>query len=216
MSLALTMGLAIPSTIAILPKAMEDGDRQVVAAVCAGDTVRYAELVTRYQQPTLRLAYSLLGNAQDAEEAAQDAFVSAYQALRSFRRGAKFSTWFYRIVVNKCRDAQRAASRRPAILALEAGEADDVSLFDVLEDPAAGPSEQAAQRDVAQALTVAIRALPRQQREAVVLHHVHGLPINEAAAAMGCRPGTVKSHLFRAHGALRARLSPWLSAEDVT
>lgn len=213
MSLALSLKMLIASDV-ILPAIMDDADRQVVAAVCAGDTVRYAELVNRYQQPTLRLAYSLLGNAQDAEEAAQDAFVSAYQALRSFRGGAKFSTWFYRIVVNKCRDAQRSRARRIAPLATAPDDED--SVFDSLEDPAAGPSEQAAQRDVAQALTGAIRALPRQQREAVVLHHVHGLPIEEAAAAMGCRPGTVKSHLFRAHGTLRARLSPWLSAEDAT
>ncbi|MDP3767604.1 MAG: sigma-70 family RNA polymerase sigma factor [Dehalococcoidia bacterium] len=195
---------------------MDDVDQQVVAAVCAGDTGRYAELVDRYQQPALRLAYGLLGNAQDAEEAAQDAFVSAYQALRGFRGGAKFSTWFYRIVVNKCRDAQRSRARRIAPLAIAPGDDDQDSVFDFLEDPAAGPGELAQRGDVARALSAAIRALPHQQREAIVLHHLHGFSVDDAAAAMGCRAGTVKSHLFRAHGALRARLHPLLRPEDVS
>lgn len=215
MSLALTMGLAIPGGVVILPRIMEDADRQVVAAICAGDTGRYAELVHRYQQPALRMAYGLLGHAQDAEEAAQDAFVSAYQALRSFRAGAKFSTWLFRIVINKCRDVQRRRMRAPSLLAAQP-DGDEASLFDALEDPALGPADQAVQRDLARALSAAINTLPPQQREAVVLHHLHGLPIGEAADAMGCRPGTVKSHLFRAHGALRARLHTWLRPEDVS
>ncbi len=192
---------------------MDDADQRAIDAVRRGDAGRYAELVDRYQQPALRLAYGLLGNAQDAEDAAQEAFVSAYQGLRRFRGGAKFSTWLYRIVVNKCRDAQRSRARRPAPAMMD--EEEDSSLFDSLEDPSAGPSDKAQQRDVAQALTAAIRSLPGQQRMAVVLHHVQGLPIEDAASVMRCRAGTVKAHLFRAHHALRARLARWLTPEEL-
>ena len=196
-------------------RTMADGDAEAVAAVRQGDVDRFAELVDRYQRQAIRLAYTLLGNYEDARDASQDAFVSAYRSIAAFRGSAKFSTWLFRIVVNKCKDARRARTRQPAI-ALRVGardDRDDESLFIDVDDPAAGPGEQLANRDLGRRLTASIRKLPMTQRTAFLLHHVHGLPLEEAAHIMGCRLGTVKSHIFRATESLRAQLTPWLTQE---
>ena len=196
---------------------MADADLTVIEAVLAGDADRYAALVEKYQDQALRLAFGLLGNYEDARDASQEAFVNAYRALGRFRRGATFSTWLYRIVVNECQDARRLRLRQPAA-SLAIGEADPAErdgapLFMDVEEPGTGPAEQLADRELSQQLSRAIGELPLKQRTAFLLHHVHGLPLEEAAGVMECRIGTVKSHVFRATERLQAFLRPWLAKE---
>ena len=187
-------------------------DRDVIDAVLRGDIERYAELVDRYRPAALRLAFSMLGNYEDAKDASQEAFVNAYRSLRRFRSGAKFSTWLYRIVVNECKDVYRQRSRQP-IAVLRVGEPDPEdeggSLFLDVADPAASPAERLADRELGQRLSAAVGRLPMKQRTAFVLHHLHGLTLEEVANAMQCRLGTVKSHVFRAMEQLRTQLGPW-------
>jgi RNA polymerase sigma-70 factor (ECF subfamily) len=180
-------------------------DAETIVAVLRGDTNRYAELVDRYQAPALRLAFSLLGNYEDARDASQEAFVRAYDGLRRFRRQARFSTWVYRIVVNTCHDAQRRRSRRPiATAAIASGDPDehDTGVFVDVGDPSQDPRSRA------------IGALPMTQRTAFVLHHVHGLSLEEVAGIMDCRVGTVKSHVFRATQRLQSDLQGWMTQEE--
>lgn len=208
---------ALANVILLQPTDMADADTRTIEAVLAGDVDRYAELVDRYQDQALRLAFSYLHNYEDARDVAQDAFVSAYRALTRFRRAAKFSTWLFRIVVNRCKDLHRYRARHPVAAAgVGAVPGDDEAadgLFMDAADPGAGPSDQAAGRELGARITAAIRILPMNQRTAFLLHHVHGLPLEEAAAVMGCRVGTVKSHVFRATAALREQLTPWLTKE---
>ncbi len=203
----------------ILPVVMADSDMDTIRAVLSGDVNRYAELVDKYQGLALRLAFSLLGNYEDARDASQEAFVNAYRSLGRFRAGARFSTWLYRIVVNECKDARRHRARQPMVVAA-VGEAapddqDSGSLFVDVDDPAASPSDQLANRELSHRLSEAIAELPMKQRTAFVLHHVHGLPLAEAAEVMGCRVGTVKAHIFRATEHLQDTLRPWLAREGV-
>ena len=196
---------------------MADADEAIIDGVLAGDVDRYAELVTKYQGQALRLAFGLLGHYEDARDASQEAFVGAYRGLRRFRRGAKFSTWLYRIVVNACYDASRRRARRPLpVAASGAADEDDVEsgLFMVdVSDASAGPDEQLANRELSQRLSQAIDMLPMKQRAAFTLHHLQGLSLEQSAQIMGCRLGTVKSHVFRATQQLRRQLQPWLSEE---
>ena len=196
---------------------MADDDAPIIQAVLAGDVERYAELVTKYQQPAIRLAFSFLGHYEDARDVSQEAFVSAYRALSRFNRRARFSTWLYRIIVNACKDAHRRRARQPAVVATVGAAADDghdESLFVVeVPDRAAGPGEHSAARELGQQATRAIRALPGRQRAAFLLRHVHDCSLEETAAVMGCRVGTVKAHLFRATASLRKQLAPWLTKE---
>lgn len=197
---------------------MDEADAEIIRAVLSGEIDRYAALVERYHAPTIRLAFSFLGNYDDAREAAQDAWVNAYQALRSFRGRAKFSTWLYRIVINQCKDARKRRARQPAVVG-RVGWGPDAStdtsetLFVDPADPSANPSEHAANRELSRQLSAAIGTLTSHQRAVFVLHHLHGLALEMVAEIIGCRVGTVKSHLFRATERLRRRLTPWLQSE---
>ena len=195
---------------------MSDSDAQTIQAVLHGDVDRYAELVDKYQGPAIRLAFSFLGNYEDARDASQEAFVSAYRSLARFRGGAKFSTWFYRVVINTCKDAYRRRVRQPRVVAgigAPPADAERWDLFVDVDDPSANPSDHAANQELSQELSAAIGQLPMRQRMAFLLHHVHGLPLEEAATVMRCRVGTVKSHVFRATEALRRQLTPWRAKE---
>ena len=181
-----------------------------------GDVDRYGELVGKYQTTALRLAFSLLANYEDAKDISQEAFISAYRSLRKFRGGAKFSTWLYRIVVNRCKDLWRNRRRRPmagAIFRDTSFEHEDTSLFIDVEVSAASPSEQLANRELAKRLSAAIGGLSMKQRSAFVLHHVHGFPLDEIASIMRCSLGTVKTHIFRATEHLKMDLEPWRKQE---
>lgn len=185
-------------------------DTEIIEAVLKGDVDRYAELVDRYQSAAWQVAFGLVGNWEDAKDLSQNGFVKAYQHLRAFRREAKFSTWLYRIVVNECKDFLKRRGRIPQVVALLPDpEADGFVLFDVA-DPARDAAHVALDHELAGHMSVAVGALPLQQRTAFVLHHLQGLSIEEAAGVMRCRVGTVKAHLFRACEHLRSRLASYV------
>lgn len=195
---------------------MADRETDAIAGVLNGDIDRFAELVDAYQEPAIRIAFTFLGNYEEARDAAQEAFIRAYQALGSFHRKAKFSTWLYRIVVNICKDAYRRKAHQPKIAARvgpgdPAAEQEDF-MVDV-DDPSASPADAFANQELSRKLTRAIAQLPEKQRQAFMLHHLHGLPLDEVALIMGCRLGTVKAHIFRAMGNLRRILGPWAQQE---
>ncbi|MBI2094128.1 MAG: RNA polymerase sigma factor [Candidatus Omnitrophica bacterium] len=193
-------------------------EQEVIEAILRGNVERYAELVERHQNRAVRLAFSLLGNYEDARDVSQEAFVSAYVSLRNFHRGSAFSTWLYRIVVNKCKDFWRKRSHQPAITAMatEVRNDEEGPLFTDADDPASNPSERALQHELSVEMSRAIQALPPRQKTAFVLHHLNGFSLNEVSETMGCRLGTVKAHIFRANENLRLKLAPWLTREGVT
>ena len=196
---------------------MAGGDAEVIAAVRNGEVDRFADLVDRYQGPAIRLAFSLLGNYEDARDASQEAFINAYRSLGTFHGSAKFSTWLYRIVINECKDVYKRRARQPAAV-LRVGAADDDaegSLFIDVDDPGGSPSDHLANQDLSRRLSAAIRELPMKQRTAFLLHHVNGFPLNDTAEVLGCRVGTVKAHIFRATESLRKQLTPWLAQERI-
>ena len=180
-----------------------------------GEVDRFADLVDRYQDSAIRLAFSLLGNYEDARDASQEAFVNAYRSLGAFRGGATFSTWLYRIVVNECKDVYKRRARQPAAVLRVGATEDDTegSLFIDVGDPGAGPSDHLANRELSRRISAAIRELPMTQRTAFLLHHVNGLPLHDTAGVLGCRVGTFKAHIFRATESLRKQLTPWLAQE---
>jgi RNA polymerase sigma-70 factor (ECF subfamily) len=173
-------------------------ERELVARAQRGDADAYEELVRAYQGIAFRTAYVLAGNAADAEEAAQDAFVKAYRALWRFRAGAPFKPWLLRIVANEARNRRRSAGRRTA-LALRAAQAPSGE---------AAPSPEAALVDAErrEQLLAALERLSDSDREAIACRYFLDLSEAETAAALGVRKGTVKSRLSRALDRLRAEL----------
>lgn len=200
----------------ILPADMLSRDANTIQAVLNGNSDRFAELVDAYQGPAIRIAFTFLGNEEEARDAAQEAFIRAYRGLGGFHQEAKFSTWLYRIVVNVCKDAYRRRAHQPVVVArvgAGSGPEEAGTFFVDVDDPSGSPSDAIANSELSSKLTQAIGQLPEKQREAFILRHLHGLSLEEAATIMNCRLGTVKSHVFRAMETLRKQLAPWVQQE---
>jgi RNA polymerase sigma-70 factor (ECF subfamily) len=169
-------------------------DGAVVRAVLAGDTERYAELVRRYRDRYARYAARMLGSADAAEDAVQDAFVRAYDRLDECRDPDKFVGWFFLILRNRC-FAERRKNRTSA--PLEAAGAV------VAADRSDGGVETAERR---RALQRALLELTPEQREVFVLKHVEELSYDEIAARVGTSVPSLKMRMHRAYDRLRQHL----------
>lgn len=163
-----------------------------------GDLAAFNELVVEYQSLVYNLCYRMLGQAQAAEDATQEAFVSAWRNISSFR-GDAFRPWLLRIAANLCRDELRRRGRRPSTsldIALEAGMPDPTD-----DDPS--PDESALSGELRGRLQAALMQLPDDQRTAIVLCDIEGLDYNEIATVMKTSLGTVKSRIARARLKMR-------------
>jgi RNA polymerase sigma-70 factor, ECF subfamily len=180
---------------AVTPAA--DSDDALVERARHGHAVAYEALVKRHQETAFRVAYLVLGDAAEAEDAAQEAFIKAYYALHRFRPGAAFRPWLLEIVANQARNQRRASGRR-RVLAQRAGNAEPTSAR-------VAPSPEAATLldERRQALLQAVSGLRDEDRLVVAYRYFLDLSEADMAAALGCARGTVKSRLARALERLR-------------
>ena len=167
----------------------DDDDRALLAAHAAGDRDAFGRLVTRHQERLWAVAVRTLGDREEAADALQDALLSAYRAAGSYRGEARVTTWLHRIVVNACLDRVRRRAVRATVPLPDQERAD--------------PRDELAARETALEVEAALAGLPVDQRTALVLVDVQGLPVAEAAAVLGVPTGTVKSRCSRG----RARLA---------
>lgn len=168
-------------------------DAELLAAHVAGDRYAFQELFGRHQRRLHRLARLTTGCPEDAEDALQDAMLSAHRGAGSFRYNAAVASWLHRIVINACLDRLR---RRRLHTAEPLGEYLAVS-------------DRTAEVDTALEVHAALRRLPAEQRAAVVTVDMHGYSVAEAARTLGVAQGTVKSRCARG----RARLAVLLSRD---
>jgi RNA polymerase sigma-70 factor (ECF subfamily) len=167
-------------------------DAALLRAHVSGDSRAFGEIVERHRDRLWAVAMRTLGDREEAADAVQDALLAAYRGADRFRGDAAVTTWLHRIVVNACLDRLRRRQARPTV---------------PLPDPDSPAliGRAATQPDVATELTVrdALRALPAEQRMALVLVDMEGFPVAEVAAMLGIAEGTVKSRCARG----RARLA---------
>ncbi|WP_459801428.1 RNA polymerase sigma factor SigM [Herbidospora sp. RD11066] len=186
-----------------LPQPADPSDRPVLSDAdlltrhIEGDTAAFSEIVKRHRDRMWAVALRTLGDPDEAADAVQDAFVSAYRKAESFRGDAAVTTWLHRIVVNACLDRMRRKSVRPV--------ADD-ELIEAAERDMPLP-DQTAEREVSLEVTAALKLLPADQRAALVLVDMMGYSVEDAAAVLDVPSGTVKSRCARG----RAKLAPILS-----
>jgi RNA polymerase sigma-70 factor, ECF subfamily len=173
-----------------------------------GDVAAFNDLVQVFQRQVYNVCYRTLGHTEDAADATQDAFLSAFRGLKTFRGPASgFRPWLLRVAVNACYDQLRRRQRRPSDSLDAMGEApDELGPAERLPDPSPSPEQQALSSETARQIQRAIDSLAPEQRMTVVLCDVQGLNYEEAAEAMGVELGTVKSRLSRARGRLRELL----------
>ena len=170
----------------------------LIESACAGDVLAYERLVERYQDVAFRTAFVVTREAGAAEDAAQEAFIRAFRALPSFRRGSPFRPWLLRIVGNEARRRQAASVRQRNISEAVSRALTRRSVPSVEAD--------VLEADLRRRLHKTIEALSETDRLVIVCRFVLDLSETEMAAAMNCRPGTVKSRLSRALARLKARL----------
>ena len=187
----------------------EISDEALCRRIAARDEAAFDVLVARYQGRAYRLAWSLLRNVEDARDVSQEAFLRIYRTAGTFRGDARFSTWFYRILVNLCLDHRRRGRWWLRRLVRDDG-ADDGGRAVLERQPApfADPDDALARRQAVARLWAAVERLSPQQRAAIVLHVQEQLPTDQIAAVLGCSEATVRVHLHRAVGALRKSMTP--------
>ncbi len=170
----------------------------VIARAADGDRTAFAQLMEHYQSACYGLAWRLLGDADRAADATQDAFVHAYTAIGSYRGGV-FRSWLLRITANASYDILRRQQRRPSSPLPDP----DEGAPELPDAAAVNPYAEAARGELYRHLERALRKLPADQRTAVVLCDVYGMDYNEVAAMTESALGTVKSRIHR--GRLRLR-----------
>ena len=183
-------------------------DETLCRRIAARDDAAFDLLVARYQGRAYRLAWSLLRNAEDARDVSQDAFIRVWEAADRFRGDARFSTWFYRILVNRCLDHKRRGRWWTRLVARDDDPAADVSVVE--RQPAPGPDagDQVSEAQTMARLWDAVQRLSPQQRAAVILHAQEQLSVAEIADVLRVAEPTVRVHLHRAVAALRKDLVP--------
>ncbi|MFZ5911189.1 MAG: RNA polymerase sigma factor [Chloroflexota bacterium] len=168
-----------------------------------GDLDSFNTLVLAYQDALFNTALRILGDEGLAADATQEAFISAFRAIRSYR-GGSFKAWLLRTVTNACYDELRRQKRRPTTpLEPDTEDGDEMETPRWLADPALSPEQQAEAEELEHAIQHCLESLPVEFRAVVVLADIQGLDYSEVAQAVRAPLGTIKSRLARARLRLR-------------
>ena len=192
----------------MIPRQTDPGtdESRLIEEVRSGRTESFEYFVRRYQRKITRVAYRLLRDSGEADCAAQESFLRAYQNLNDFREGSTFETWVTRICINWCKD--RLKRRRIVFYFHQAPVEEDGESGprDLAPHPDPSPERRAMSREIRERLRSAMESLSPRQRTVFILKHFEELSIPEIADLTHLDSGTIKSHLFRAAHKIRERL----------
>jgi RNA polymerase sigma-70 factor (ECF subfamily) len=176
---------------------LHPSDEELCKQVAARHPGAFDQLVERHQACAFRLARSVVGNDADARDVSQEAFIRLYESAHRFDGRSRFSTWFYRIVVNLCIDHQRRTKwwRRLLPLASEADDADEARTEPIADEPT--PDVEVMRREMTVNLNRMLNKLSPNQRIAVMLQAQEGLSSREIAAVLKCSESTARVHIYR-------------------
>jgi len=171
-----------------------DDDFSLIKRFIDGDELVFGELLKRHKEKVRNIIYITLSNADGVDDIAQEVFITVYRHLKSFRFESQFTTWLYRITINKCKDHLRKKNIRSIFLPLK----DEEPVFESINEDI----------DIRHIVRNAIATLPDKLRIPLVLKDLDGFSYQEIADIMECEIGTVKSRIFRAREALKKVLKP--------
>ncbi len=175
-----------------------DEEARIVRAAARGDEAAFEKLVLAHQKHVYSLALKLTGSAEDAMDASQDAFLKAFQNLRSFRGESRVSVWLYRLTYNASMDILKK-SRRGTLVPLPA---DEEGAELEIPDPSPTPDEEVQHREELREVRDALGQLDEDKRRILLMREYNGMSYQDIAEALGLEEGTVKSRLARARAAL--------------
>lgn len=175
----------------------QDEDFDLIRKFIDGNESTFRTLVIKHKEKVRNLVFITLGDTEYVDDISQDVFISVYHKIKEFRFESKFTTWLYRITVNKCRDYLRKKKVRSIFVPI--GDTDR-------EYPTGSHSEN---YDIPQLVQNAIAKLPEKLRVPLVLRDIDGLSYKEIADQLGTEVGTIKSRIFRARENLKFLLEPY-------
>ena len=175
----------------------QDQDFILIKAYIDGNDAAFEKLIMLHKDKVRNLIFLTLGDSEFVDDIIQDVFISVYHKIKEFRFESKFTTWLYRITVNKCRDYLRKKRVR--------------SIFTPIKDTHENIQSSALRTDIdiPQLVQKAIERLPEKLRIPLILRDIEGFSYNEIAEQLDCEVGTVKSRIFRARESLKALLEPY-------
>jgi RNA polymerase sigma-70 factor, ECF subfamily len=185
-------------------------DRADMARLVDGQDTALDDLMERHAAAVFNFLWRMLGNEDDAHDLAQDTFVRVYRARASYQPQHKFSTWLFTIAANLGRNRLRWRTRHPNVSLDAESENSGQPLGDTLPTTTASPHQAADAAERTEAVRAAVRRLPDDLREAIILCEWEDLTTAEAALVLESTPKAVESRLYRARQFLRERLKSWL------
>lgn len=177
-------------------------ERELIARLQKRDEAAFEELIRQYEKKVYTLCFRMCGNSEDAEEAAQDAFLALWRGIDRFRQESSLSTWIYRLATNACIDTLRRRKKQSGSVSL-----DDEELFVDAVDTSPQPQETVERREAQKLLQEGLSALPEEYRKVLILREIEGLSYTEIAESASIELGTVKSRISRGRSLLRNFLS---------
>jgi RNA polymerase sigma-70 factor (ECF subfamily) len=181
---------------------MEPTDIELVERVREGDDDAFRLLVERHSRPLYRSAFRITGNAADADDVVQEAFLRCYRALATFDSRATFPTWLHRIAINCALDLIDTRKRRD-------GRVDSPGDLSTIASLDASPDRIVLGGEMQRAIAAAMAGLTGNERTAFVLRHFEGMPLEEIGEILGTRLNATKNTVFRAVRKLRQQLQPF-------
>jgi len=175
----------------------QDEDFVLIRNFIKGDETTFRTLVIKHKEKVRNLVFITLGDTEYVDDISQDVFISVYHKLGEFRFESKFTTWLYRITVNKCRDYLRKKRVRSIF----------VPIKETDTDYGTGPFSENV--DIPNLVRTAIEKIPERLRVPLVMRDIEGLSYKEIADSLGTEVGTIKSRIFRARETLKIILSPY-------
>ena len=185
-------------------------DRADMERLATGNDAALNDLMERHATPVFHFICRMVGNEDDANDLAQETFVRVFKSAKSFRANEKFSTWLFTIAANLARNHFRWRGRHPNISLDAENPETEQTLGSTLPANSPTPKEAALTAERAIAVRAAVKNLPEDLREAIVLCEWEERSIAEAAMILETTPKSVESRLYRARGILRERLKGWL------
>ncbi|MFD9628529.1 RNA polymerase sigma factor SigW [Peribacillus muralis] len=179
--------------------------KERINQVVKGDHNAFGEIVEIYKDKVFQICFRILGNRQEAEDLAQEAFVRAFVNIRSFNIDMKFSTWLYRIATNLCID--RLRKKKPDYyLDAEVAGTDGLNMYSQLASNMAKPEVEAESLELQETIQAEIMKLPEKYRSVIVLKYIEELSLKEISEILDLPVGTVKTRIHRGREALRKQL----------
>lgn len=192
-----------------------DEDIELLESFKQGNHQAFERLVTKYKVIVFNTIYSTVGDIQEADDIAQEVFLKVYYSAKSFKYKSLFSTWLYRITVNKCIDELRKKKRNRFIsLESESGKKELLKMSNILQSHQENVEEKVAGKELQESIQKTLNSLPEKYRLILTLKEINSLSYKEMAQVMNVSINKIKIWLFRARKKLKEKLEPFTEERE--